>query len=203
LPLTRADFFGVLDRVLDVHEGAWLFGRVGVGDENRALLQEGPVALEDHVDRRIQKRMPWREQLRLHLPGRGHEFLLEGHARVTVDDRAVDTERATAGAYLCRNARDLVAARLTVCDLAAKQPKRLEEEGADEVRLELPRLRLLHALADRLHVRRGHHLRQEGPLLQRLLELLAHGRVDDLVELCLDLRLLAVTHGLDPEVAQR
>jgi hypothetical protein len=99
--------------------------------------------------------------------------------------------------------RDLVAPRLALCDLTAHQSERLEEEGADVVWLQLPRLRFLHLLADHLDVGRAHHLGEQSALLQSLPQLLADGGINDLVELCPDFRLIAVAHRFDQEVTER
>ena len=71
------------------------------------------------------------------------------------------------------------------------------------MRLQLPRLRLLHLLADLLDVGRAHHLGEQRAFLQRLPQLLADRGVDDLVEPRPDLRLVAVADRFDQEVAER
>ena len=203
LPLPVIEFAGVLDRVLDVDEGARVFALVGVGDEHRALFEERPVALQHHVHGRVEQRMPWGEQLRLRLPVRCHQRLLERHARVARDDRDPRPERLASVADLGGDVRDLVAAGLALGDLTAEQPERFQEEGADVVGLQLACLRDLHLPPDLLDIGGAHHLGEQRPLLQRGLQLLADGGIDDLVEPRSYLRLVAVADSTDQQVAQR
>ena len=58
LALPVVELARVLDRVLEVDERAGLLALVGVGDEDRALLEQRPVALEHEVDRRVEERVP-------------------------------------------------------------------------------------------------------------------------------------------------
>jgi hypothetical protein len=121
--------------VFDVHERARFFGLVALSHEDSALLEQRPVPLKHKVDRRVEERVPGREQLSLRLTARRNQRFLERDPRIARHNRNADAERLTAVADLCRYVRDLVASRLAPCDLTAQQSERFEEEGADVVRL--------------------------------------------------------------------
>jgi hypothetical protein len=98
---------------------------------------------------------------------------------------------------------DLVAARLALPDRAAQPPERLEEEGRDEVGLQLPGLGPLHRLLDLQHLAGVHGIPRQRPLLQQRLQVMAVQRVvDDPLQPSSHLGIVAVANGLYQQVAQ-
>ena len=203
-PVARAGDAAVLQRVLDGEEHPRRGAGVALVDENRAALQQLAVALEGHVDDRVEQRMARTDERRQRLARRGDERPLEGDPLVARKHRLADPDHPVPVADQRRDVRHLVAARLALPRRPAEPPERLVEERLDVVRLEAARLRPLHLLADSLNAGGVHRVVDELPLLQQVLDRApVEGLIDSGVEPCPHLGLLAVADGVEQQLAQR
>ncbi len=77
------------------------------------------------------------------------QFFVEGDTLVTLKQRRSDCYLATSAPERCRDVGDLIASPFTLGNAAAQAHETIDEEGSDEVRLELPRLSSLHVFLDK------------------------------------------------------
>src|SRR5262249_4348395 len=101
------------------------------------------------------------------------ELLLECDPFVATEQRRAETDLAIASAQLGRNMGDLEAARLALANRAAEKRERLQEEVADEVRLQLAGLGTLHLVSDPLDIGGRHDVAHQCALTDDLAQQLA------------------------------
>ena len=90
--------------------------------------------------------MAWRHVLGQRPALWGDETFLEGHTFVPAHQRSAHADVAVTETQFGGDVTDLEPARLTFPDDSADVRESRQEEGADEVRLELPGLSTLHSL---------------------------------------------------------
>src|SRR5712692_838907 len=105
--------------------------------------------------------------------------------------------------YSDRNMRDLVTARFAGMRRPAECIQRPEKERAHEIRLESPRLGLLHLLLHGEKALRAHCFLREGVAVEQGFQMLAvQGLVDFLHQAGANLRLVTVANGLYEQVLE-
>ena len=192
----------VLDRLVQGDEDAQAVALIARINQDRALLHQIAVALEDEVDRGVEQRVAGADEGRDRGPG--DLGLVEADALVAREHRRASADLAVALAQRARHAGDLEAAGLAPVDAPAQVLEGLAEEALDVVGLEALGVCPLHLLADRLDPTEREGLLGQRAALEQVQEVGVAGRVvDHLQEARLDLGLLAVADCLDQQVAQR
>src|SRR5258708_5620002 len=131
--------------------------------------------------------MTWRDQIGLR----------SGFDELPVEaDPLVAVEHLTLVADGLWHMGDLETTALPGRDPPAQFGQRATEEALDVVRLQPPSSRFLHVATDPLDVGKGEHLRVQGLLPDEFWQALANALVNDLVELGLRLRQVAVADRL-------
>ena len=125
------------------------------------------------------------------------QLFVEGDALVAAEKRRAEADLAIPAPQLGGNVRDLEAPWLALADRPAEQGEGFEEEGANEVRLELAGFGSLHLVADPFDVGDGHDVVDQRSLVDDISERFPDGGVHDLVETGLGVRLLAVADRFD------
>src|SRR5262249_45143110 len=97
---------------------------------------------------------------------------------------------------------DFVPARLPLADGTSDVLKRCQEEGLNEVRLELSCFGSLHLITDVLNIACSHDVADERTLVDHLPERLADRGIYNSMESMLDLGLLTVSDSIDEQVAE-
>lgn len=151
------------------------------------------VSFEGEVDRGVEEGVAGADECSQRLSLRCDERFFEGDPLVARKHGLTGADQPVAAADGRRHVAHLEAARLALADGSAEPGEGFFEEGLDVVRLESAGVRALHLLADLLDAARIHGVLRQGPLLEKLLELLSvEGSLDGLLEACPDLRLLPV-----------
>ena len=185
----------------DQHAG--LIARVGVIDQDCPAAQEVAVAFKRKVDRGVEQRMPWANEVGKGLAGHGDEILLEGDPFVTDHHRRAVPNGPVAVADDGRDIGDLKAFGLPVVSLAAQPLESLAEERGDEVRLEPAGLGPFHVLADCPDLAGVHRIGGQCPFFDQFADLImVEGFLDNLVQLRPNIGPVAIPHGLQEQFPQ-
>ena len=171
-------------------------------DQHCALPEQAVVALDDQVDGPVEQGMAWRHVLGQRPALGGDKTLLEGHTLVPAHQGSAHADLAVTETQFGGDVTDLEPARLTFPNGSADVRESRQEEGADEVRLELPGLGTLHFLPDPLDVAGRHDVADQCTVVDHPAQRLAHGGIYDNLEILLYLGLLAVPDRSDQQVAQ-
>ena len=162
------------------------------------------MALQGEVDGGGQQWVAGRDEGRQRLARWRDQRLFEGDPFVARQHRLTEPDEAVAVAKRGRDVGQLVAPRLTLLEGAAQAGEGLEEERLDVVRLEASRLGALHVLPDAMNATGIHGVVGQRLVVEQVADLVRVERPgDDLCQTGAHLRLIAVAHRLDQQIAQR
>ena len=194
----------VLNRVFEVEQHSGALAGIALVDQHGTAAQEVAVALQRHVERRIQQRMAGADVGRERAAGWGDQHLVERDPLVSRQDGLADANDAVAVSDRRRNVGDLEAVRFALLHRATEALERLEEERLDVERLQLARLGALHVLADPADTAAVHRVGGQRMVLDQVDQaLLIDGPVDLAGEPGPHLRLVAIADGFDQEFLER
>jgi hypothetical protein len=118
----------ILYRMLQVEQRSRLLSNVVVVDENRALLEQVPVALSEQVNGRVEQRVARTHEGGQRFAGSADERLVEGDPFIARRYRIADADDSVPVSDGAWNTGYLVAIGLALIDRAAKLPESLEEK---------------------------------------------------------------------------
>ena len=173
--------------------------------QNSAAFEQAAVAGQHQVGHGGHEGVAWVHQFCRGLAVDGAVLAVEANALVLFQHGGAGVaDHAVALHDIGRNVAYLVAARLAVAQLATHHPECLAEECADEMRLELAGLGLVHFLADGVEVVQAHVVFDQGIAGHQVFQVLGVQRLaDDLLHAGAGFGLFAVADGVDEQVFER
>ncbi|KPH56581.1 hypothetical protein ADS77_21440, partial [Pseudoalteromonas porphyrae] len=166
--------------------------------QHGALLELAAVRLQYQIGGGVHQRVHGMDQVGHGLARQAHVLLLEADALVLAQHRSATlTDHAIALADGGGHMAHLVAAWLPGPQLSTQNLEGLGEEGADEVRLQLAGLGLLHLLLHRIELVEPHMLLDQGIAADDLAQVVGiQGTLDHLLQARLHLGRFAVADRL-------
>ena len=173
--------------------------------KNGAAFEQAAVAGQHQVGHGGHEWVAWVHQVGGGLAVDGAVLAVEANALVLFQHGGAGVADHTVTLHdIGRHVAYLVAARLAVAQLATHHPECLAEECADEVRLELAGLGLVHFLADGVEVVQAHVVFDQGIAGHQVFQVLGVQRLaDDLLHAGAGFGLFAVADGVDEQVFER